>query len=100
MASLPNPDACQLCARELPLTFHHLIPRTLHSNKWFKRNFSREQMREGAYLCRDCHGAVHRFIDEKQLGKAFNTLELLSQHPQVARFASWVAGRAGRFKSR
>lgn len=33
---------CDLCQREQPLTFHHLIPVCLHKNKWFKKNYTRE----------------------------------------------------------
>ncbi len=32
---------CELCKREVDhTTRHHLIPRTLHRNKWFKKNYS------------------------------------------------------------
>lgn len=88
--------ACELCARERRLTFHHLIPVTLHSNRWFKRNFSRDDLHRGAMLCRDCHNAVHRFITHKALGREFNTVELLRSHPDVARFVAWVSRQRGR----
>ena len=91
---------CALCGRAERLTFHHLIPRTLHSNKWFKRNFTRERMNSGVELCRDCHSAVHRFASEKELGRHYNTLELLRSHPQIERFAAWVGSRQGRHRTR
>ena len=92
---------CALCQREDSLTFHHLIPKTLHSNKWFKKNFTRQDMCRGIDLCRDCHGAVHRFITEKQLGREFNTLEALAAHPDVAKFVAWIAPRRpGRVRTR
>lgn len=81
---------CQLCGREANLTFHHLIPRTLHRNKWFKKQFTREQMGEGINVCRECHLAVHRFADHKELGRSFNTRELLLAHPEIAKFVVWV----------
>ena len=85
---------CALCGRGVPLTFHHLIPRTLHSNKWFKKNFTREQMGEGIYVCRDCHGAIHRFIpDHKKLGRHHNTLETLLEHEGLAGFVAWLSKR-------
>jgi len=83
--------ACELCGREATLTFHHLIPRTLHSNKWFKKNYTREQMAAGLELCRDCHGTIHTHIDEKQLGREYATREALLAHPEVARFVAWRA---------
>ena len=84
---------CELCRRERPLTFHHLIPRTLHSNKWFKKRFQREDLRMGVHLCADCHSAVHRFLRAKELGRTYNTREKLLAQPEVAKFVSWIAKR-------
>ncbi len=68
-------------------TAHHLIPRTCHHNKWFKKRFSREQLQETVDLCRDCHNAIHRFVPrEKQLGRHFYSLALLREHPPLAKF--------------
>jgi len=88
--------ACELCERERRLTFHHLIPVTLHTNRWFKRNFSRDEMHRGVMLCRDCHDAVHRFIPHKELGRDFNTLDKLRAHPDVGRFVAWISRQRGR----
>ena len=91
-----QPKACRLCGRVTPLgtTEHHLIPRTCHSNKWFKKNFSREQMLQTVSLCRDCHSAVHRFVPrEKDLGRRFYTVELLLQHEQIGRLVQWLQRR-------
>jgi hypothetical protein len=90
---------CELCAREAPLTGHHLIPRTLHTRKWFARNFTREQLQTKAQLCSDCHDAIHRFIPEKLLGTDFNTVEKLRAHEKVANFVAWVAKRGGTHKT-
>lgn len=81
---------CELCGRAARLTFHHLIPRALHANKWFKARFTREAMKAGLSLCRQCHSAIHQFITEKEMGRAFNTRDKLLAHPQVARFIVWV----------
>jgi len=68
--------SCDTCGRNLELSFHHLIPRTVHTNKWFQKNFSYEHMQQtGINVCRDCHHAIHEFYPEKQLGKDFNTLD-------------------------
>ena len=93
MASTKH-GSCALCGRDAPLTFHHLIPRSLHSNKWFKKNFSRERMQEGVELCRDCHSAIHQAADEKELARHYNTLEALRAHPEIGRFVEWVSGRS------
>ena len=86
-------DCCEMCGREMELTFHHLIPRTLHKNKWFKKNFTREEMNTGIDVCRDCHNAIHKFIPEKELGRNYNTKEKLLGHEKVFGFVKWVSKR-------
>ena len=90
---MSKPKRCDLCGRvtKRGTTEHHLIPRTCHSNKWFKKRFTREQMQETVSLCSDCHGAIHDLIpSEKDLGRHFYTIELLRQHPKMSRFLGWV----------
>ena len=85
---------CQLCERQRSLSFHHLIPRTVHSNKWFKKNFDREQMtRSGVMVCRDCHRLIHRTFSAKELGREYNTLQLLRAHITITAYISWVQRR-------
>lgn len=94
---------CPLCGRDQPLTKHHLIPRTVHKNKWFKKRFTREEMGTGVDVCRDCHSAIHKYIpSEKELGRSFNTLELLQEHEELSRYVKWLSRqrRAGRHKVR
>lgn len=84
---------CQLCHRETKrgTTKHHLIPRTCHRNKWFQKNFTREEMLTTVALCHDCHGAIHRFVPrEKELGKHYHSIQLLLGHPEIAKFVTWV----------
>jgi hypothetical protein len=76
------------------VTAHHLIPRTLHGNKWFRKRFTRAEMNRTISLCRDCHAAVHRFVPkEKDLGRYFNTPEALLNHEQISTFVRWVRRR-------
>ncbi|MEM9822941.1 MAG: hypothetical protein AAF985_17810 [Bacteroidota bacterium] len=83
---------CELCKRETKKTTkHHLIPRTLHRNKWFKKNFSSERMHQTVNLCRDCHKEIHRQIPEKEMGRHFNSLELLLTHEKVAKYVVWIS---------
>ncbi len=85
---------CELCVAEDAHNFHHLIPRTNHSNKWFKKRYSREEMREGLNLCKSCHRAIHDLIpDEKKLGRHYNTRAKLLGHPQVAGYVRWKRAR-------
>jgi hypothetical protein len=85
---------CELCHAEDAYNFHHFIPRTLHSNKWFKRRFSREEMREGIDVCKACHKAIHNLIpDEKELGRSYNTREKLLAHLEIKKYVSWKRKR-------
>ena len=89
-----NKSKCELCARIKELTFHHLIPVTLHSNKWFEKNFDKKDMRSrGLMLCRECHDAIHKFIEEKDMGRNYNTKALLMEHEKVNNFVKWIANR-------
>jgi hypothetical protein len=81
---------CQLCESEEVSSFHHFIPRTLHRNKWFKKRYTREQMREGINVCKSCHNAIHDLIpDEKELGRYYNSMEKLLAHPLIANYVKW-----------
>ncbi|MFN3167261.1 MAG: hypothetical protein ACE37H_09390 [Phycisphaeraceae bacterium] len=86
------PPACELCRRAgLPLTRHHLIPRKRHRRRSAQQRFGREEMRTRiALLCKPCHCTVHATLTEKELEDAFNTLDALAGHPEIARFVRWV----------
>jgi hypothetical protein len=86
---------CQLCESDDAHSFHHFIPRTLHGNKWFKKRYTRAQMREGIDVCKWCHAAIHDLIpSEKELGRHYNTMESLLAHPEVGKYVQWKRGRA------
>jgi hypothetical protein len=89
---------CDLCRREnfTGLTFHHLIPQTCHRNTWFRKNFTLEDMRtRGLNLCREYHNAIHEFIPkEKDLGRHYNSRELLLGHEKIANHVKWIAKRS------
>ena len=82
---------CELCGREQPLTFHHLIPKRVHRKSWYLRRFSRAELHgRGLMLCRLCHRQLHRCYSEDELGKRLNTLGALLAEPEVQRFLSWA----------
>lgn len=86
------PAACELCARPVALTFHHLIPRRNHRRSWFRAHFSVEELRgRGAWLCRLCHNAVHEHFDENTLGRRLNTLDALRAEPLIQRHVEWAS---------
>lgn len=89
-------EKCELCGSDHDeLNFHHLIPRTLHSNKVFKKKYTKEYMStHGIWICnRNCHKQIHRFIDEKEMGTTYNTLEKLLEHPEVKKYIEWRSKR-------
>ncbi|WP_436716053.1 hypothetical protein U8335_28405 [Roseiconus lacunae] len=97
----PEPSAsrqgrCELCGRRTKrgTTEHHLIPRTCHRNKWFKKRYTRQLMQKTISVCHDCHRCIHRFVPrEKELGRSYNTIEDLLAHEQIGRFVEWVSQR-------
>lgn len=89
-------NKCELCGSENDiLNFHHLIPRTLHSTKFFEKRYTKKYMKEtGIFVCKYiCHGQIHKFISEKELGLKWNTLEKLLEHPDVKKFVEWRSKR-------
>ncbi|WP_345374497.1 hypothetical protein [Algivirga pacifica] len=89
-----KPAVCEMCKRKFPLTFHHLIPRSNHRNKWFKKNFTKEDMtHRGIWVCKPCHKHIHQTFSEKVLGREYNTLEKLMSHEEIHRFVAWLQKR-------
>jgi hypothetical protein len=94
--------ACELCGRtEIEVTRHHLIPRTRHKNKRNKKTFERDEVRGRlAFLCRPCHKFVHTVLTEKELEAAFNTMEQLAAHPEIAKFSEWIRTKPANLRVR
>jgi hypothetical protein len=91
---MPQPHpTCELCRRSgLALTKHHLIPRMRHRRRSAQVRFEREEMKSRiAMLCRPCHSTVHATLSEQELEAAYNTLDALAQHPEIAKFVGWVS---------
>lgn len=62
----------------------------LRRRKAFRRTLPPEAFDEGIHVCHPCHKAIHRFLDEKTLGREYRTLEALRAHPELAAFVAWV----------
>lgn len=83
---------CELCEREVETTSHHLIPRQVHSKNWCKRMFTKlERKNRRANLCGDCHPMVHQYFSHAELGRIYNSVEMLLTHEKVIKFITWVA---------
>jgi hypothetical protein len=89
-------ELCELCGCEPARSFHHLIPRTTHRNKWFKKKFRRDELQAGLHLCGPCHDLLHQLFEAKELGREFNTREKLAAHPEVAKYLAWRKKRGWR----
>jgi hypothetical protein len=92
-------SACELCQREwIPLTYHHLIPRSTHA-KVLKRGWHEErELGSVAWLCRACHSFVHRICTNEELAKTWFTVELLEERDDMQKWIGWI-GRV-RWKAR
>ena len=43
------------------------------------------------YVCRLCHHAIHEAVpSEKELGRHYNTKELLAAHPFMQKHIAWM----------
>lgn len=84
--------SCELCKRDKPLTFHHLIPKAMHKSKWFIKNYNKTHMKKhGINICRDCHSMLHKFYDEKTLGRDFNTLEKVMADEKIMKAVKYFS---------
>lgn len=107
---------CELCGRTMPLTIHHLIPRSTHT--YFLRHQHLLQLSgtatatnthtpplpslvtkddllsRQARLCRPCHSQIHKLIpDHRELGKEYNTVTALMEHEDVRKWCAWIQGQ-------
>ena len=99
---------CQLCFRSIPLTLHHLIPKTVHSHFLSKRKkqtrindndsndsepsiYTREVLNRCINVCRPCHSAIHKAEDELTLAEKYNTLEKIQNHKDIIKFTSYIS---------
>ena len=84
-------NRCTLCGSERSISFHHLIPRSCHRNKWFRKNFAKSEMKErGIDICRRCHSFLHQKFSEKHLGRELNTLDKIAQHEIIKTYLKWA----------
>jgi predicted metal-binding protein len=87
---------CEFCRCEESYNFHHFIPRTLHTNKWFQKNHSREEMQHGINVCKQCHSMIHDTItSEKKLGRSYNSLDKLLGQKTLAAYVRWKRKKHG-----
>ncbi|WP_256871999.1 HNH endonuclease [Nostoc sp. TCL26-01] len=77
-------EQCQLCQRQMEhLTIHHLVPRQNTKRK-------KQDPSPTVNICSACHRQIHALFDNKLLARELNTLEKLSNEPQMQKFLAWV----------
>lgn len=93
--------ACALCGRTgLPLTRHHLIPRSRHNKNKNKEQWGRQMLHHHlAMLCRACHRHIHAVLTEKELAASYTSIEALAAHPEIAKFAAWISTKPAGFQT-
>ncbi|KAF2743682.1 hypothetical protein M011DRAFT_496801 [Sporormia fimetaria CBS 119925] len=90
---------CELCHRDwIPLTYHHLIPKSTHERVLKRGWHTEDRLNSVAWLCRSCHSFVHRLSGNEELAREWYTIELLEQREDVQVWVKWI-GRV-RWKKR
>ena len=94
-ARAPEDGCCALCERRMPLTGHHLRPRSQHA-RLRACGFSQAELSVVLMVCRQCHNAVHDHVDEATLASSYHTAELLLKHEGIFAFVRWAAKQRSR----
>ncbi|KZS88521.1 hypothetical protein SISNIDRAFT_470132 [Sistotremastrum niveocremeum HHB9708] len=82
---------CEICEREIKLTYHHLIPKSTHE-KVKKRGWHPEdQLGSVAWLCRPCHNVVHHGSSGEELARYYYTVEKLLERPDIEKWRRYAA---------
>lgn len=81
MAALSE-ELCFLCERPLgaKVEWHHPVPKSRGG-------------RETRPVHPICHRTIHATIDNKALERSYHSPEALREHPEIARFLRWIAGK-------
>ncbi|KAK7018332.1 hypothetical protein R3P38DRAFT_2982249 [Favolaschia claudopus] len=82
---------CEICERRVPLTYHHLIPRSTHAKVLKKKWHPESILNSVAWLCRPCHTAVHQVASNEVLAREFYTVELLLQREDIQRWGKYAS---------
>lgn len=88
----PALKVCPLCQREIPPELesrHHLVPK-LKGGKATPDNL--------VVLHRPCHDKVHAVFTEAELARSYTSMDALLSHPEISKFAKWIAKRPIEFR--
>ncbi|KAJ6518155.1 hypothetical protein C8R47DRAFT_1172707 [Mycena vitilis] len=82
---------CEICEREIPLTYHHLIPRAVHAKATKKKWHPPSMLNSVAWLCRPCHTVVHQVATNEELGQTYYSVDLLLQRDDIRRWGKYAS---------
>ena len=52
-------------------------------------------MDSGIMICKSsCHKEIHKLIEEKEMGRYYNTKSLLLNHPKIKKYIKWIKKRS------
>ncbi|KAF7291142.1 hypothetical protein MIND_01257400 [Mycena indigotica] len=84
-------DECEICERRVPLTYHHLIPRSVHQKALRRKWHPPSRLNAVAWLCRPCHTAVHQVAPNEVLAQHYHTIELLLAREDIRRWGQYAS---------
>ncbi len=94
-----KPDRCETCQREVELTFHHLVPKKMHTKKPILRLHEEiDLMHYGSWVCKDCHKKIHKRFTHHQLATWYYTVPRLLDDHKFRLFVEWVSKQKKRVK--
>ncbi|KAJ7641111.1 hypothetical protein FB45DRAFT_825279 [Roridomyces roridus] len=82
---------CEICEREIPLTYHHLIPRSTHAKALKKKWHPESMLNVVAWLCRPCHTMVHSVATNEDLAQNYYSVALLLEREDVQRWGRYAS---------
>mmetsp|Transcript_31486 Transcript_31486/g.77981 ORF Transcript_31486/g.77981 Transcript_31486/m.77981 type:complete len:271 (+) Transcript_31486:128-940(+) len=86
---------CELCLKRLPLTKHHVIPRSTHAH-WLKKGMTQQELSQGIMICRPCHDVTHRIADHMTLATQYRTVDQLRDNEVMRKWLAFAQkGRGG-----
>ncbi|KAF4622130.1 hypothetical protein D9613_009099 [Agrocybe pediades] len=84
-------EECAICMREVPLTYHHLIPRSTHAKVIKKGWHPKSMLNSVAWLCRPCHSVVHHVAENEDLARHYYTVDLLLEREDIQKWQKYAA---------
>ncbi|WP_439485759.1 HNH endonuclease [Blastomonas fulva] len=87
-AGAPAPVPCWLCGRDLGevVEYHHPVPKS-------RGGKGREPVHP------ICHRTIHAHFTNSELARTNGDPQALRDHPEIAKFLTWVAGKPADFNA-